>query len=323
MNEATLLSILGRIKRARNDMCEKCVDHSCSEAYCAPRNEYSVCGSGSRHIYLCRYQSYHVCLPDVCTHNSGTCPISGIDRGTPQSSYDSTDWRTWGNKVPQQYTTDHVRQSIADLVYRILYSPERKVIRDRYFEELHRKYRKQRKSYIDVCNGQHVPPDMIYIAILYDNYRPDNVRIVRNAPPVIQHNATQHAFYTAYLLKLWQIFRALLAEACAKPFIKLDPSHIVLAALYLMRRGYRCNDIDILPLDVFLREALPNINELPRLGINKKWITKGKEIISCALDYGFKMRLNRERLTVSMYELGSVDDEIVFTKCTSRKRTRQ
>ena len=201
------------------------------------------------------------------------------------------------------YNPQKVRLLIEKLIFKILYSDTRKKLHNQYFENLDNRKRKIQKSYLEQWEQQRQPPNLIVLSMIHDNFRANSSRNMRGAIPIIPHPLGQHAYYTEYVFRVWQLVSALLAKAEDKKFVKLDPRYITLATLYFMRQGYRRNDVEILPLDKFLQHTLPGINELPKFDIEKPWITKGKSLIERALDYGFTKQLPRDQLTVSLYEL--------------------
>ena len=80
-----------------------------------------------------------------------------------------------------------------------------------------------------------------------------------------------------------------LVQRCDEEHTKSSIQAITVGTLYVMRQGYKSVDADvtILPLDPYLAQHLPIMNQLPRFGIEKNSFTKGQRLIHFTLDKAF------------------------------------
>ena len=72
---------------------------------------------------------------------------------------------------------------------------------------------------------------------------------------------------------------------------------IALGALYEMRQGYEIDQIILFPSGCFLLYHLPTINDIPSFGFDKKYITKGKQIIQYAYNRAVELGVSTEHIS--------------------------
>jgi hypothetical protein len=268
-----------------NDVVEcKQHTHECSHAYCNPMMvDYDT--------YMCRYLALHKCTEQLCKSERDVCPISGRTHGPPGgfSSYDKDDFRTWKAEVVSSATSaplarvkrartrivkpETVFKQIEAIVEKLLYSGYRKKIVDKW--RIHQGKKCQRK--IDSANKQY-PFNRIRERILRDYYK-------QKTPPLqlLKYDANLVAKYAQRVFHTYEVIRK-----CDGEQNKICVESVTLATLYMMRFGYRVNDVVLLPLDAFLVQTLPEMNDLPGFGLEKSRFTKGQKLINFAFDMAFQ-----------------------------------
>lgn len=318
--EKTRLS-LDRLARARILAGELSVikgDHECSISYCNPMNEPMMIQRGmlegeplTTDVYLCKHSVVHVCRENECTNTvNGTCVITGKCFGplwTGESTYDSSDYRTWRNKtndvsvflgprpihglpegplvVPTHKRRKRVQKKVninqitEDVIRTLLYA-------DRYrlaVNQARLKKSPEISNYIDMCRSRKIPINLIDVQLLQRMFK---------------YRAFKMLSMCEYDFDLVNSYKNTCQQICsmvdrywANKEVKICFKNVIIAFLYQSRSGYTVGENEILPRDHFLQRALPMANELPFFGFEKKSIVKGQRLLLDALQHteGFKL----------------------------------
>ena len=252
--------------------------HSCSVKYCDPQNEQTLIRRGllagpcvlPEHMYVCIYGDIHVCNENICMVE-GPCLVSGMTMGIVHeySSYNSKDARTWEKKDEKPKSIVPAVQKQYDqveyLIDTLFYSPKRKDIVSTWTKQRNKLTKKYKDTYIKACEKKRVPVNLIHLAMLEAQY---NVPCPIKAKP--ERDMDRLYQYTKLVMQMIQ-FMGDEANNC------LDI--VALGMLYKMQQGIRINNVTLLPKDSYLVGILPPMNDLTKLGIDKKKINRGEQMI--------------------------------------------
>jgi hypothetical protein len=99
---------------------------------------------------------------------------------------------------------------------------------------------------------------------------------------------------------------------CIQKYVgeNLNLDAIALGTLYKMQQGIRLEETVILPVDRFLVDHLPLINDLPQFKLDKRKFTRGEKLISQMIDNVKKMKIP---LTEIALKLDRDENFIIFT----------
>ena len=272
--------------------------HACDSKFCDPQNESALIKRGllvpathtpgAELIYLCKYGQLHACSPATCT-GDGYCTVSGAMDGilyNHNSSYDKRDARTWrlANANPKKRKVHD--EKVAEVVDALLYSPKRNKLREDMLKKRAKKVRKDQEAYAKLCIEQHVPFNYLELAMIGSKF---DYQVIE----VLERNQSRIDQYTSIIMQLQEHITRITGETP-------QAECITLAVMYKMRQGLRIDDTQILPLDPFLAEHLPLMNDLAQLGLQKRRYTQGEHCIQEMIDTMRKKKLNFQDITIVM-----------------------
>ncbi len=282
--------------------------HSCSPNYCSPVKQ----GDDS---YICKYGQTHVCSEDVCGFDE-VCPVSGMSFGLlhDYSDYNPLDNRTWGKdwrpsnlisdahaeKILKKYVppdalassgtypkdhkdstldppsggsrlnVDEAFTKIETLIEKLIYSDQRKRINTDWVNMQKKKARREIDVYIAECKDKMIPVNLVKLKMIETS--PEYDTSIQHLSILVRDQSIV-AKYSNYAIKAFKNVQLYTKE-------KVCPEAIALTVLYKMQQGMKVNDVIIIPLDHFLVENLPVMNDLPKLKIDKKKYTLGERLLS-------------------------------------------
>ena len=293
------LSRLEYAKRISGDIIDIKKEHICSREFCNPQNENDLIYMGflqgppqTSDIYLCKYKVHHICNDMLCkeTDISGVCTISGACYGPPggYSMYDKNDYRTWTSKFrrnekmlfvagksngtqsklkKRKCNSTKTRTEATMIVTKLLFSPTRKRINEKYNMEMKKICHKKIQSYVKSCIIKREPINLIYIMILNHMYNNGFQKL-----EILSYNQTLVDKYVDIITKVYN-----LVSKHHEKILKI--TNIAIGVLYEMRQGYTIENTLLLTRDDFLLHNLPMISDIPSFEFNRSSITNGKHII--------------------------------------------
>jgi hypothetical protein len=117
--------------------------------------------------------------------------------------------------------------------------------------------------YIKTCETKRIPVNTIQVAMIEEQY---------NLPcPIETSPEVDMVRLDRYIQMTAQLAEFIGPEACVES--------VCLGMLYKMRHGITIQGIEMIPLDPWLLKVLPPINDLIKLGIDKKRINRGERLI--------------------------------------------
>jgi len=103
-----------------------------------------------------------------------------------------------------------------------------------------------------------------------------------------------HDYYVFIILEVWGMVQRFHVRKNQKRYDgeeeivpRLTFDAISLGTLYLMRKGYKYGNIELLPADDFLLLNLPQVNTYNEFGLEKSLITQGDKLITDAYQNAF------------------------------------
>jgi len=335
MNKEQLTKIILRLenaKRISGDIIDMPLKHVCSKEFCNPENEQDLISKGflnspaqSSNVYLCKYKCHHICDKFKCNNIVlGVCAITGACYGNPggYSNYDKNNSRTWhtnfrSNEYCQQIDEfenpsifnkqisqpeaivqkKRKKTSFKKLLiqYRItaqlivtslLYSPIREKINNATNKNNLKILAKKTQSYIKACEKQRNVVNIIHLMMLNDTYKSVNCKL-----EILNYDEHVINKYTNIIIETYKNVKKYYTES-----FKFET--IALGTLYEMRQGYKIEQIQLFPSDSFLLHNLPIINDIPSFGFDKKYITKGKQIIQYAYGRAIELGVSIQDLII-------------------------
>ncbi len=279
----------------------------------------------TEHLYLCKYGQLHEC-GDACTYEE-ICPVSGIAQVDQiiLADYDSTNPLTWGPKpsylisdahaerlmkryCPDPPTTaeaakpqqkmlklDDTYLRIESLVDRLLFSDQRKKINATCMAQQTRKSKREKEMYLAECAERCIPFNLLHLMMIDAKYT-RNVHLLN----IIPRDDQLITKYANYVLQVY----VRVQHACGGggggggDGGKICPDAIALATLYKLQQGMKVNDVTLIPLDPFLADNLPLMNDLPKFKVNKKKYTPGERLIFLMFEQGRKEGKSEEELAI-------------------------
>jgi len=300
--------------------------HECSRLLCDPLNEIALVTRGympgpptTEHLYLCKYGQLHECGDSCCFDE--VCPVSGMTHmdQIDVADYDSTNPLTWGPKPSNLISDAHAERvmkrycppstekgasvpeapkqkmiklddtylRIESLIDRILFSDQRKKINTTCINQQARKSKREKEVYLAKCEKEHVPYNLMELMMIDAKYT-RNVHSLN----IIPRDDQLLTKYANYVLKVY-----LRVQECNGDG-KVCPDAITLATLYKMQQGNKVNGVTLIPLDPFLADNLPLMNDLPKFKVNKKKYTQGERLIFLMFEHGRKEGKTEEELAI-------------------------
>lgn len=242
----------------------------CHNLLCDPQNEIALIRRGllagphrcPEFLYLCKYGEFHLCS-EICTAE-GPCLVSGVSSGLIEeySSYNRTDHRTWGLEVVRASRPDYYAQ-VEHVVDSLLYSPIRQRIALQNRKLAQRRLKKLKTSVVTNALSKNKPVNMIHLAMLTEKHSEtpaDHATGSRDAERVDR-----------YVKLVLGIYRQLPEKTCVET--------LTLGVLFKLRTGLVVDGEECLAQDLFLRDHLPSINSLEKLGFDKKKVTRGEKLL--------------------------------------------
>lgn len=300
------------------------INHVCHKGFCDPCNEQMLSNRGllqggidvyARDLYVCNYQVIHYCSKDTCTAvDNGVCRISGACYGTTgTSTYDKNDYRTWRAKTDNEpfkgssadfiykaEPKEHIEQkqkikdeivrprkrrrqkpilkSIQEIVEKLLFGAERIKINKSIKNTVKEHCNVEITNYVKTCMDNHMAINTMHI------YK------------ITLQVSSRTLIILPYDLNIIERYTSLITHICRNilkinPNINIELTSLTLALLYKMRIGYMYENEEILAIDPFLIDILPEISQLPFFGYEKTRITIGERIIEYAFNYAKEKRI--------------------------------
>ena len=278
------------------------IPHNCSIQFCDPLNATGLIKRGlmvsSSHypdnLYICKYGQVHECLPATCMA-AEVCPVSGASYGVIEEYdfYDPDDARTWAKPgAPNNPTVK--RTSAIDpydrafgMIDTILYSTHREHVHREWVTQQKKRAKKEKDHYAGECRTTHVPVNLIKL-LMIESHAGSNSS---GGLSILKRDVDVISRYAGYAVQVYRNVQTYVRE-------KISIEAITLAVLYKMQQGMIVNDVTIIPLERFLLEHLPLINDLPKFKINKKLYTAGERLIFLMLENAHKQGKTDEELAI-------------------------
>lgn len=273
--------------------------HQCSLKFCNPQNEQNLIDRNllkgppqSSNLFICKYGQFHSCSSELCMIE-GYCLVSGMTMGIRHnySSYDPNDYRTWESTKDQQKETttrkdDDILSKIEHLIDNILYSPIRKTISENWKINKTKKCTKERQLFITTCNDRRIPINLIDLAMINSKYSYCDSYL-----ETLDKDLNRLYIYVDFVS---QIHSKILKYTNNKPCVE----SITLAVLYKLQHGIIIDNVELIPIDLYLQANLPLMNDLPQFGIDKKKFTQGERAIQFMYELARNDGANFEELMI-------------------------
>lgn len=355
-------SAVCRIVALKADMCdERPPNHRCSSATgtvasCNPQNEEALYqhSAKTRHIYVCRYGSVHVCGSETqCTlwkdERNQTCPVSGAQFGGPAtSSYDAGDSRTWYAAVdapqgPAAVAVVAVAKPRFGIRHRVIGDEELRARAGAMITLL--LYSNRRMT----CNAAAVRQRQEHAASAMQTYRAGraaigqlpyamdlyaiNAHFTTKPLPYVMYefSAELHAYYVSICCQLWHTALRYYVPAHMKRYDpvdgvtevppRIDFEDLCLGVLYAMRTGRVVGGVCLLPRDEFVLLNFPLICDFPTFGINKNQVTSGETILAATYENALAALVDPRELAVDVSKFTATSSEKLFMPTSRKKRT--
>lgn len=302
-----------------------CVPHECSKEFCEPLNTIGIFRlfkfkqDFPESLYICKYGQEHDCMKSDCGIDS-VCPVSGIIKENIQeySDYNKNDSRTWNTKVPQKflsekkvevlmkkYTKEDVKKvkrekhqinnsqiysRIEHIVETILYSLNRKKINEEKYNIHSKKIKREKDFYISECSEKCIPVNLIKLCMM-DSKPNANLHIIK----ILKRDQNVINRYVKLIFQFYEFAVKYIED-------KISPEAIALGILYKMQQGMIVDNVVLIPLESFLVENLPLMNDLNKLKIDKKKYTLGERLIFQTLENARKQGVNNLSLKEEVLE---------------------
>jgi hypothetical protein len=286
--------------------------HMCSDSICKPQNETTLKKRGllssttpyvtNDRIFVCIYGTIHECTPNTCMNNN-TCPISGLSDGVviEYNSYDPNDSRTWNKEKykRKQISLTDVYEKAKDLIETLLYSHHRTQINDKWKKQQLKLCNKEKNA----CINPHVPINLIQLAMIQCKYDCKTLPL-----EILERDEERINYYTYMVIQMYEKIQKYNSD-------KLCIESVTLGVLYKMKQGFKIDSVIIIPIDIYLVEHLPQMNDLPKFSIDKRKFTKGEKWITYTIEQAQKSGKNLQEIALDEKTIETVK---VF-KPTSRK----
>lgn len=344
--------VLDILKNYKKDLMNETHTHVCSRDYCNPQTHEQLIRTGqcppsagrpNTEIYLCKYRQYHICNYEYC--HCTICPISGACYGAAggYSSYDHGDNRTWNSKpeVDDQPTffvlsgpkrereeekeddeeedddgpskktkptnTADFRRRIEEHIEALLYSSVRIKINNDYTTQNNKSCSREKDGYINKCRKEGVPVNRIVLDMINDRYKHIILPMT-----ILKEDRDRVAYYIESVMQVYDIVQR---YSSSEGQNKICITSVTLATLYFMRTSYQVDGITLIPLDGFLKEHLPSLNELPRFSFDKKKYTRGSKLLTFSYEVALRRGVPildlclkfKETKTAEVYALDGTD----------------
>ena len=291
------------------------INHICSHEYCKPENESSLKKRGlipketpmvtNDSVFVCIYGNIHECSEYTCMNNT-ICPISGLSDGHPSnySSYNRKDPRTF-IKDPikhkrKRLTDDELYEKAENLVEIILYSNCREKINEKFKRQQVKLCNKEKNAY----TKEFYPVNLPQLAMVQCKYDSKTVPL-----EILKRDPQRIEYYTFMIVQMYKKINQYIDD-------KLCIESITLGLLYKMKQGLKIDGIIIIPIDLYLVEHLPVMNDLPVFNIDKRKFTKGEQWINYSIEQARKQGVSLQDIALEERHIEAVT---VF-KPTSRKK---
>ena len=265
--------------------------HICSHEFCEPLNETGLIRKGflieerktQDDVFVCKYGQIHQCSFDSCMAD-GYCPISGMSDGLFTNegySYVPTPFVEKVSKKSEVYI------KLETVVETILFSNFRQKINEQWKRKQMKLSKKDKDSYIQE-NCLDKPINLIATMMIESLYRSAK-------PPltVLEFDQVKLHYYTQVCQFMYQCIQKYAGE-------NLNLDAIALGTLYKMQQGIRVEETVILPVDRFLVDHLPLINDLPQFKMDKRKFTRGEKLISQMIDNVKKLKVPLSEIALKL-----------------------
>lgn len=313
--------------------------HDCSVPFCDPLNDiglvkrgYNAFQNTPESLYICKYGQIHDCAKESCGI-SEICPVSGASKEYIQeyNDYNKHDSRTWklpsnllsdtraekivkkyvgggeGGRVlsaapkallrKKKYSDTDVQSRIGHIVETILYSPKRKLINDELWSGHTKRVKREKDNYINECGENKVPVNLIKLLMIESSCDTSKLHFLN----ILKRDQNVIDRYVSMILQIYKFAELYIDDN------KVSPEAISLGILYKMQQGMIVEDVTLIPIEEFLIANLPLMNDLGKLGIDKKKYTTGERLI-------FLMYENAKKKGKTMHELIIIEGLITEQK---------
>lgn len=188
----------------------------------------------------------------------------------------------------KQISEEEANTEAGRIVKLLLYSPERRIFIEKCIQRNLQLGEEAKAQYVrQQLYEEHQLPyacDM-YLYKAYQSSRPLPLKEFAFDPDL-------HRYYVFVIMQVWQMVQRFHVPRNQKQYdedhIEIVPRlnfpAIALATLYLMRKGHRQNNIQLLPADDFLLLNLPHVNIYGEFGLEKSLVTIGDKLITGAYE---------------------------------------
>ena len=163
-----------------------------------------------------------------------------------------------------------VYNKIETYVEELLYSNERVKINALAAAANKKNSTREKDAYIAKCRANDEPINWLMMDMIANSFG-----YIDQPLQIMPLSRNTVARYSDAVLQVYKIVQSFIAE-------RVCVESITLAVLYTMRIGYTVNDVQVFPADDFLRENLPEMNELGRFKFERHKFTNGETQITFA-----------------------------------------
>lgn len=280
--------------------------HVCCPQVCNPENESTLKRRGripmtnsnitNDLLFICDYGVFHQCDPNVCMLND-VCIISGLSEGH------IPEYKTYGPKKRLHVNTENITEIIETLVVKILYSDTRKKINEQWKRQQTKLCNKEKNQRIDDT----LPVNLIALAMVQSEYDRKTLPL-----EILEYEQPRIDNYVQMITQVYEHVKRYQRD-------KICVESLTLGLLYKMKQGLKIDGVTIIPIDLYLVEHLPLMNNLPKFGIDKRKFTKGEKMINFFIEQARNSGVPLETLAIREQNIENV---IVFKPTSRRKKMK-
>ncbi len=328
-------------------------EHVCSINFCEPLNnfglfkKFEISQDFPDSLYICKYGQVHDCSVENCGYDD-PCSVSGIIKEdiVEMSNYDKNDSRTWSKVIPKKLISEkkaevlmkkwvgkegpkappfppsapgfppkksnYVKDAhfkVEYIVETILYSANRKKINEEKYNIDTKMIKRDKVLYISDCAEKQIPVNLIKLSMI-ECIPTGNVFILK----ILKRDQNIINRYVNMIMQFYNHSVKYLED-------KVSPESIALGVLYKMQQGMIVDGVVLIPIEQFLIDHLPLMNDLNKLKIDKKKYTLGERLIFQTFENARKKGVSNQELALkeevlneqNYHELGTVEH------CSSKK----
>lgn len=251
----------------------------CSVQCCDPQNEMALIRRGllkgpcecPEFMYICKYGLIHECSPQSGCMFDGPCLVSGLTEGIVENVVDEQSWLQSSTSIKSNVRPT-LYSNIENIIETLLYSSVRERIYRDWDKQQSKRLRKYKEVYAQKCYRQGIPTNLIEMAMLEDHHY-----ISCPTRDVLNRDPDRVYAYTKAVADMYEKIQHLYKDE------RICIESVTLGLLYKMQQGVIVDGKVLIPVDQFLVENLPLINNLNKFGLDKRKIGRGDKFILSTL----------------------------------------